>query len=162
MDKLISIIIKTLMLICIVIAIFCGYQKAYGAAHLTVNMHPVEEEELIINDLFPETIISKFEIEEEGKLVYVNRVGTFIGIKLIRQIGTERIELTSLIITDTTINLESYNLEKNIAYQLCIKPYYDFEDLGILNVSAMSEYNFSNYIIKSSKILPPKTITFIF
>jgi len=161
-NKIYRNIMILLIFTCIALTIFFCYKKAYGAAHLTVNMHTVEEEVLVITDLFPNTITAKFEIEENGELVYITRAGTFIGIKLIKQEGIERIELTNLIVTDTIIDLTGYSLEENIIYELCLKPYYDFGDLGVLNVSTMSEYNFSNYIIKKSTIDPPKSITFIF
>jgi len=155
-------IIKILIFICVVIVIFFGYQRAYGAAHLIVNMHPIEEEVLVVTNLFPKTITANFEITNKDKLVYISRIGTFVGIKLIKQEGTKRIELTNLIITNTTIDLTTYNLKTNIAYELCIKPYYNFGDLGILNVSTMSEYNFSSYTIKNLTINPPQSLTFIF
>jgi len=161
-NKIYKNMIMLLILICIALTIFFCYKKAYGAAHLAVNMNPVEEEVLIITDLFPNTITTKFEIEENGELVYIAHEGTFVGVKLIKQEGIERTELTNLIVTDTVIDLKEYSLVENTAYQLCIKPYYDFGDFGIINSSVMSEYNFSNYTIKNSTINPPKSITFMF
>ncbi len=155
-------IIKILIFICVAAAIFLSYQRVYGAAHLIVNMCSVEEEVLTVSNLFPKIIFAKFEVTNQNKLLYESRKGVFIGVKLIRQVGTERTELTNLIITDTTIDLKTYGLKENTTYELCIKPYYDFEELGILNVSYMSEYNFNNYIIKTSKVLPPKSLTLIF
>ena len=154
------IIIPALLIVVITYAI------VYGAARLAVDMYTVEKEVLNVSELFPSTIESKFVIvvpgEEGDEVVDAKLTGTFKGVKILRQVGSERIPITSLIIENTVINLESYGLETNISYKLCIQPYYDFGEQGIKNVVEMSEYNFRDYTIKYSIIDAPDSITIIF
>ena len=152
--------IKTISIAIFIIAI--TYTMAIGAAHLTVNMEEVVEETLDVSKLFSSTINAKFETTVDNQLIYSEVSGTFKGVKLIMQIGSERVVVTDLIVEDTIINLIPYGFEVGTSYELCIQPYYDFGEYGIKNVAEMSEYNFNNYTVKSSEIEAPTTITIIF
>ena len=152
--------IKTISIVVFIIAI--TYTMAIGAAHLAVNMEEVVEETLDVSKLFSPTINAKFEITVDNEIVYSEVSGTFKGVKLIMQVGSERIVVTDLIVEDTIINLIPYGFEVGTPYELCIQPYYDFGEYGIKNVVEMSEYNFNSYTVKSSEIEAPTTITIIF
>ena len=153
--------IKKISSIILFIAMTCT--MAIGAAHLAIHMGEVSEETLNVNELFSSVIHAKFSIiNSAGQSEYSQFVGSFKGVKLIRQIGSERIVMTDLIVEDTVIDLTAHGFQTNTQYELCIKPYYDFGVHGIRNVAEMSEYNFNNYTIKSSEVDAPISITIIF
>ncbi len=151
---------KTISMALLIVAMTCTI--AIGAAHLAVNMKAVSEEVLNVNELFPSVIHAKFEIAVDNELVYSKVVGSFKGVKLIMQVGSERTIITDLVVEDTIINLVLYGFEVGTPYELCVQPYYDFGVYGVKNVAEMSEYNFSSYTVTSSEIGPPTSIKIIF